>query len=84
MNNLANGLRAEGKYPEAEELYRQALAARQRILGKDHPDTLMSMKNLADLLEAQGKKEEARQLREEREEILRGLQKPSTATGAPQ
>jgi tetratricopeptide (TPR) repeat protein len=84
MNNLANGLRAEGKYPEAEELYRQALAARQRILGKDHPDTLMSMKNLADLLEAQGKKEEARQLREEREEILRGLQKPSTATGNPQ
>jgi WD40 repeat protein/predicted Ser/Thr protein kinase len=69
-----------GKYPQAEELYRQALAAQERILGKDHPDTLKTMDDLAALLDASGKKDEAAHLRKEREEILQQGQKPATGT----
>jgi hypothetical protein len=42
-----------------ERLYRCALEGRQKILGKEHLDTLMSAKNLVDLLEAKGEYIEA-------------------------
>ena len=38
-NNLAVNLHAQGKYAEAEPLYRKALAIRLKVLGEDHPDT---------------------------------------------
>jgi hypothetical protein len=41
------------------------LAARVRLLGEEHPDTLMSKNNLAATLQAQGDLEGARRLREE-------------------
>ncbi len=47
MNNLAEVLSSQGKYKEAEEMHGQALALRERVLGKEHPDTLLSMNNLA-------------------------------------
>ena len=49
MNNLAAVLHAQGKYEEAEQLHRQTLALTE-VLGKEHPDTLGSMNNLAKVL----------------------------------
>jgi hypothetical protein len=50
MNNLATVRRDQGKYEQAEEMFRQALRVRETVLGKEHPDTLMSMYNLAYVL----------------------------------
>jgi hypothetical protein len=36
-NNLANALKAQGRYGEAETMYRETLAVRQRVLGSEHP-----------------------------------------------
>src|SRR5271170_4373899 len=50
MNNLAMVLRDQGKYEQAEEMFRQALRLRETVLGKKHPDILTSMYNLAYVL----------------------------------
>ena len=44
MNNLANVYLAEGKYPQAEALYRETMEIQRRVLGPEHPDTLDSMR----------------------------------------
>ncbi|KFZ16904.1 hypothetical protein V501_02017 [Pseudogymnoascus sp. VKM F-4519 (FW-2642)] len=59
MNNLAESLRQQGKYAEAEVMQRQTLQLKETVLGKDHPDTLASMNNLAVSLHQQGKYAEA-------------------------
>ncbi len=55
----------QGKSAEAEALYTEALAARSRQLGDDHPDTLTSMSNLGLLYLQQGKYAEAEELLKE-------------------
>ena len=50
MNNLAEVLRSECKYKEAEEMHGRALALRERVLGKEHPNTLTSVYCLTYLL----------------------------------
>jgi tetratricopeptide (TPR) repeat protein len=52
----------QGRYGEAEPLYQRALAARERVLGAEHPDTLVSVNNLAGLYERQGRYGEAEPL----------------------
>jgi hypothetical protein len=47
MNNLAVARRNLGDLQGARDLHEQTLAARRRVLGADHPDTLLSMSNLA-------------------------------------
>ena len=37
VNNLASNYRAEGRYADAELLYKRALAIREKTLGPDHP-----------------------------------------------
>jgi hypothetical protein len=59
MNNLALALGDQDKYEEAEMMYREALVVEQRVLGKEHPDTLKSMNNLAAVLREHGKLEVA-------------------------
>ena len=49
----------QGKYDEAEPLYRRALAGKEEALGPAHPDTLITVNNLANLLSEQGKYDEA-------------------------
>ena len=56
-------LQAQGKLEEAETLSRRALEGRERVLGVNHPDTLILVGNLGSLLEAQGKLEEAEMLK---------------------
>ncbi|CAE7273498.1 klc-2 [Symbiodinium natans] len=53
---------ARSRLEEAEPLYREALEARRSKLGDQHPDTLISINNLAALLEARGRLEEAEPL----------------------
>ena len=38
----------------AEPLYKRALAGREKALGAEHPDTLSSVNNLAELYRSQG------------------------------
>ena len=54
MQELANQLRAQGKFDQAAPLYREALHAFRKTLGNRHPDTLTSISNLGLLLQAQG------------------------------
>ena len=49
MNNLADTLRAQGDLNGARELQEKVLEIRRRILGEEHPDTLTSMNNLAEI-----------------------------------
>src|SRR5687767_15188261 len=50
LNNLAEVLRALGKYSDAEPLYRQALDIRTAAFGRDHPHVAVSLNNLGVLL----------------------------------
>jgi len=50
------------KYQEAEEMYWQTLELKETVLGCEHPDTLASMNNLANVLDSQGKYSEAEQM----------------------
>jgi hypothetical protein len=43
MNNLAAVLSDQDKYEQEEEMHQQALGLRETVLGKEHPDTLMSI-----------------------------------------
>jgi tetratricopeptide (TPR) repeat protein len=62
MNNLATLFRKEGKNAQAEPLFTSVLEARRRLLGEDHPDTLLSMNNLADQYLYEGKYAQAEPL----------------------
>jgi len=59
VNNLAGLFRAQGRYDEAEPLYKRALAAKERVLGPEHFDTLVSVHSLATLFKLQGRYSEA-------------------------
>jgi len=43
-----------GLLKDAEPLYRRALEARERTLGEEHPETLVSINNLAGCLQVMG------------------------------
>lgn len=43
-------------------MHRLVLKGREKVLGKEHLDTLMSMHNLATVLECQGKYEKAEEM----------------------
>jgi hypothetical protein len=47
-NQAVNTYRAAGRAAEAIPLHQQTLAAFERVLGPDHPDTLASRNNLGD------------------------------------
>jgi tetratricopeptide (TPR) repeat protein len=73
--------RALGRYEVASKMEETALTVRQQILGNEHPDTLMSMNNLALALSYRGKYEEAEEIYRQtlrlRETVL-GKEHPDT------
>jgi Tetratricopeptide repeat len=44
----------QGRYGQAEKLYRQVLADRRRVLGEDHPDTAATAGELAQVTTGRG------------------------------
>jgi tetratricopeptide (TPR) repeat protein len=62
LNNLAILYESQGRYTEAELLYRRSLAIREKQLGVDNPHVGTSLNNLAVLYESQGRYTEAEPL----------------------
>ena len=54
MDRLASELHDQGKYDEAEPLYRETLEVRRETRGNRHPSTLLSIGNLGRLMYAKG------------------------------
>ena len=70
---LANILHSQGEFTSASELYRWILAREEKSLGKDHPDTLSTVHNMAHAFQNQGKYDEAL---EWYRRVLTGEEKP--------
>ena len=62
LNNLAVLYSDQGRYADAEPLYKRALAIREKALGPDHPDVATSLNNLAALYNDQGRYADAEPL----------------------
>jgi tetratricopeptide (TPR) repeat protein len=63
-------VQAQGRYAEAEGLYREALEIDRVTIGEEHPGYATHLNNLAGVLVNQGKPEAARPLYEQALEIL--------------
>ena len=78
---IADLLFAQGRFGEAETLYRRVIELRSRILGPEHPETLASRNRLIYALNEEEKhadaEKEARQVVDLREKIL-GAEHPDT------
>jgi len=78
---LADLYRTIGLYEASFPLQESALATRRRVLGEEHPDTLTSINNMGQLLEAQGRLDQAepyfREALEKRRRVL-GEEHPDT------
>ncbi len=62
LNNLAELYRAQGRYAEAEPLYKRSLAIREKALDAEHPDVAQSLENYAALLRKTGRADEATEM----------------------
>ena len=81
LNKQVVQLYGQGKYKEAAAIAEKALALAERVLGKEHPDTLTSVNNLACLYRAQGRYGEAEPLYKralEASERVLGKEHPDT------
>lgn len=83
INNLALVLQVQGKLEESEVMQRSTLKSRQKLLGEEHPDTLVNMSNLATLLMERRRFSEARDLLTQVVDIesrVLGPENPATLT----
>ena len=62
LNDQAESYKEEGRYADAEPVYKRDLAIREKALGPDHPDVAQSLNNLAELYSAQGRYADAEPL----------------------
>jgi tetratricopeptide (TPR) repeat protein len=62
LNNLAALYYDQGKYEQAEPLYKRALAIDEKAYEPDHPDVATDLNNLANLYYNQGRYEQAEPL----------------------
>ncbi|MCH8805465.1 MAG: tetratricopeptide repeat protein, partial [Planctomycetes bacterium] len=62
LNNLAMLYDTQGKYDQAEPLFKRSLAINEKALGPEHPDVAASLNNLAELYRVQGKYDQAEPL----------------------
>jgi tetratricopeptide (TPR) repeat protein len=58
----ANQLDKQGRYSEAEPLYKRSLAVVEKALGHDHPKVAAVLNNLAEVFRKQGRYEDAEPL----------------------
>lgn len=78
LYNLAILRRAQGQDAAAEDLYKEALAIRERVLGPQHPEVAVTLNNLAALYAAQDRYTDAEPL------LQRALAIRERHTGADQ
>ena len=62
LNNLAALYDDQGRYADAEPLYKRSLAIWEKALGPDHPDVATALNNLAALYDDQGRYADAEPL----------------------
>jgi tetratricopeptide (TPR) repeat protein len=62
LNNLASLYQDEGRYSEAEPLFKRAVAIGDKVLGPEHPDVAVRLSNLAMLYKDQQRYAEAEPL----------------------
>ena len=62
LNNLAALYRNQGRYTDAEPLYKRSLAIWEKALGPEHPDVALGLNNLAALYRNQGRYTDAEPL----------------------
>ena len=65
LNDVAFTYRKQGRYDEAEPLYRESIALKRRLLGNDHPALASSLNNLGVLFGVSGRYDEVGPLFEE-------------------
>lgn len=53
LSDLAALYSSQGKYEQAQPLYKRALQIREQKLGPEHPNTAISLNNLASLYQVQ-------------------------------
>jgi len=81
LSNVGWCFEVNGKYAEAEQMLRQTLMLKEKVFDKEHPSTLGSMNNLAEVLRSQGKYEKAEQMNRQTLELRKkmlGKEHPST------
>ncbi|MCJ1277339.1 hypothetical protein MMC21_005151 [Puttea exsequens] len=59
---FASCYQSTGRYDDAEELYKRALASREEKLGSDYPDTLETIQDLANIYKDKGQYDDAEEL----------------------
>ena len=74
LNTLAVLYYLQGKYAEAEPLYKRELVLYQKTLGPEHPDMPKVLENMAELYKKTGREDEARKF-EERAKAIRSRNK---------
>ncbi|KAL7939388.1 P-loop containing nucleoside triphosphate hydrolase protein [Trichoderma chlorosporum] len=62
LSDLATAIALTGDYAKSEIMQREALARSEQVLGSRHNDTMNCMAHLADVLDSQGKPDEAAKL----------------------
>jgi|CZKR01.1.fsa_nt_gi tetratricopeptide (TPR) repeat protein len=69
LNNLAKHYDDQGRYSEAEPLYKRALTIEEKALGPDHPAVAQVTENLARTLRKLGRDTEAKAYEEQAAKI---------------
>ncbi len=59
LNSLATVYQAQGRYAEAEPLYKRSLAIWEKALGPEHPHVATALESYAALLRKTGRGDEA-------------------------
>jgi tetratricopeptide (TPR) repeat protein len=59
MNSLAALYRRQGRFDEAEPLFRRALAIYEKAAGPEHPAVATLLSNLSQVLKVEGRYDEA-------------------------
>ena len=62
LNNLANCLRQQGRYTDAEPLYKRAITAKEKQVGVNHKDLAILLENYAKMLRLAGRTPEAEKI----------------------
>ena len=62
LNNLAERYKEEGRYADAEPLYKRVLAINEKAFGPDHPSVALALNDLAELYKEEGRYADAEPL----------------------